>query len=198
MFKLFGRKSEPQSERDDTGVMALVMQRAQIGQIYAERLCDGGENQSVERRYYENVRDELLDLLAQMGDRHCREMATQSVIKMCMAAGDEAVARALFVGVEDRFLRQKILAAVPSLGSIDRADSLLPADHHKPTLVLKSPNPKDGSVEVWPDGQDHGFSIRPDGDRFALYNRHGKWFECDSIEEGRRLLENLLKDGRSG
>ncbi len=198
MFKLFGRYPEPQATNDDTVTMALVMQRAQIGEIYAERLADGGENQAIERRYYENVRDELLDLLARMDDRHCREMATQSVVKMCMIAGDELLARALFARLEDRFLRQKILAAVPALGDPDDPDQDRPAHDDSTRLVVGSPDPKDGSVDVWPDGEDHGFSIRPDGDRFALCNRQGKWFECDSIEEGQRLLENLLKDGRSG
>lgn len=194
MFKFLRRKQDQRKDSDDTGAMALVMQRAQIGQMYADRLCDGGENQPVERRYYENVRDELLGLLMQMSDRHCREMASQSVIKMCMAAGDEPVARALFAGIEDRFLRQKITASAPSLSAADRAN---PARENSADLVFTSPDTKDGSVDVLPGGQDHGFTIRPEGDRFALYNRQGKWFECDSVEEGRRLLENLLKGGRS-
>ena len=195
MFNIFGRRPEQQIESGDTVAMALVIQRAEIGLIYASRLSDGGENQPVERRYYENVRDELLGLLAGMDDEHCRQMAAHSVIKMCMVAGDQAVARALLAGVSDRFLRQKILAGVPSLGADDRHNPT--ATTGTPRLVFLPPDPADGSVEVRPDGQDHGFSIRPEGDRFALYNRHGKWFECDSIDEARRLLENLLKDGQT-
>lgn len=195
MFGLFGRRAQPHSDNlDDEAAAAFVSQQAEIGMMYAKRLSDPRENHDVQRTYYENVRNEILELLGGIRDEYCHGSAVQSVIRMCLAADDQAVAMALLAGVRDDFLRKKILAGAPELANVAGRIST-PGSIGRQPEVITSTRP-DGTIDVRPGGQDYGFSIRPRGKRFALCDRDGVWFECDSVDECLRLLESLMNSAQ--
>ncbi len=54
----------------------------------------------------------------------------------------------------------------------------------------------DGTIEVRPDDNDYGLSIRPEGKRFALYGRQGKWFECDTADDCIDELLDIIEAGK--
>jgi hypothetical protein len=48
-------------------------------------------------------------------DEFYKGFAVHQIIEMCVAAGDMSVARALFMSVQDGFLRERILEGTPAL-----------------------------------------------------------------------------------
>ena len=91
-----------------------IQQKAQIGTMFAGRLHDPNEDQDRQRSYYERIRDELLLRLDRIDDEFVRGFATHQLIEMCMAGKELPIARALLVGVRDRFLRERIFESAPS------------------------------------------------------------------------------------
>ncbi len=110
------------SEEDKTAAL-FVQQKAQIGTIYANRLSDPNEDHRVQRKYYENVRNEILVLLDGIDDESYRGFAAHCGIKMCIAGGDDVVAKALLAGVRDETTREQIISDVPRFSATGGTNS---------------------------------------------------------------------------
>jgi len=124
--KWFGKKSqcqEPEGDKpddpEDVNRANFIQQKAQVGEMFANRLSDPDEDQTSQRQRYENIRDELLNVLDQIEDEFYRGFATHQLAIMCATANDDAVCKALLTGVRDSFFRKKILEDCPRLEAIN-------------------------------------------------------------------------------
>lgn len=118
MFGLFKKTPdvvEDEASEADLEAAQFIQQKAQFGIHFAELMADPNEDHVRQRDRYEKLRDGLLIRLDAIDDEFCRGFAAHQLIKMCMAAGDRAVALALLAGVRDEFLREKIIETAPEL-----------------------------------------------------------------------------------
>jgi len=110
---------DPESDLsdDDATATMFIQQKAQIGSLFASRLSDPEEDYDTQRRHYENVRNDLIGWLDTIDDEFSRSFAAHCLIRMCLDGSDEAIARALFAGVRDNYIRERIVAECPVLGT---------------------------------------------------------------------------------
>lgn len=120
MFRFFKRQRRspaPEEEASDADLAAaaFIQQKAQVGAMFGKRLADPDEDFNAQLRHYESVREDLLGRLDAIEDDFSRWFASCQLIKMCMAANDVAVARALLAGIRDRQIREHVFDDFPEL-----------------------------------------------------------------------------------
>lgn len=105
----------PDDAEEDMKQAVFIQQRCQIGSLFAARLSDPDEDHDDARRRYTKVRDEIIAALDTIDDDFSRGFGAHQIIKMCMGASEEVVARAVLVSVRDEFIREKIFENFPQL-----------------------------------------------------------------------------------
>jgi hypothetical protein len=107
--------SDAEDEASDAEAKAAMFIKAkcEAGELFAARLSDPAEDYAVQFAYYERIRDACIACVDKLNDEFYRGFAIHQIIKMCVAANDMAVGRALLLAVQDDFLREKISRAPP-------------------------------------------------------------------------------------
>jgi hypothetical protein len=124
MFGLFKRPQKNQAENQSSAVdndedaqkaMAVKL-KCDIAQMSVEGLNHiDDEFRSYERERFTRIRSEAISILSTIKDEFYQGFAAHQLIKLCMAARDEDMARALLISVRDEFLLDQIFKDNPSL-----------------------------------------------------------------------------------
>jgi hypothetical protein len=114
-------RPEPESatEAEDDSAEAetamFIKAKCQVGMLFAARLSEPAEDLTLQRARYEDIRNECMATADKLTDEFYKGFAVHQIIKMCVAAEDMSVARALFMSVQDSFLRERIIESAPTL-----------------------------------------------------------------------------------
>jgi hypothetical protein len=116
----FDRKPEPtppsnEASPEDLQAAVAIQQRCKVGELFAGRLTDPDEDYEAQFGHYSAIRSQVILALDPIVDDFCRDFAAHNVISLCMAGGEEILARAILVSVRDDMVREQIFEQFPQL-----------------------------------------------------------------------------------